>query len=83
MTSTHKFPNRLQKILIRRENIRSKSTKMGITLLINQKDLIQGFYANYERLIIGKKVVHIQSIGEMKTSQQLPRNKNIQSKSYL
>ncbi|OKA26670.1 RNA-guided endonuclease InsQ/TnpB family protein [Bacillus cereus] len=41
----------------------------------SKKDLIQGFYANYERLIIGKKVVHIQSIGEVKTSQQLPRNK--------
>ncbi|ANC06541.1 MULTISPECIES: RNA-guided endonuclease InsQ/TnpB family protein [Bacillus cereus group] len=41
----------------------------------SKKDLIQGFYANYERLVIGKKVVHIQSIGEMKTSQQLPRNK--------
>ncbi|MDA1672069.1 transposase [Bacillus cereus] len=40
----------------------------------SKKDLIQGFYANYERLIIGKKVVHIQSIGEVKTSQQLPRN---------
>ena len=51
---------------------------MGITLLINQKDVIQGFYANYERLIIGKKVVDIQSIGEVKTSQQLPRNKNHQ-----
>ncbi|HHY2673413.1 RNA-guided endonuclease InsQ/TnpB family protein [Bacillus toyonensis] len=41
----------------------------------SKKDLTQGFYANYERLIIGKKVVHIQSIGEVKTSQQLPRNK--------
>ncbi|GAB6418338.1 RNA-guided endonuclease TnpB family protein [Bacillus luti] len=41
----------------------------------SKKDLMQGFYANYERLIIGKKVVHIQSIGEVKTSQQLPRNK--------
>ncbi|MBJ7949054.1 MULTISPECIES: RNA-guided endonuclease InsQ/TnpB family protein [Bacillus cereus group] len=41
----------------------------------SKKDLIQGFYANYERLIIGKKVVHIQSIGVVKTSQQLPRNK--------
>ncbi|MEC2941267.1 transposase [Bacillus cereus] len=41
----------------------------------SKKDLIQGFYANYERLIIGKKVVDIQSIGEVKTSQQLPRNK--------
>lgn len=41
----------------------------------SKKDLIQGFYANYERLIIGKRVVHIQSIGEVKTSQQLPRNK--------
>lgn len=41
----------------------------------SKKDLSQGFYANYERLIIGKKVVHIQSIGEVKTSQQLPRNK--------
>ncbi|MFT9865906.1 RNA-guided endonuclease InsQ/TnpB family protein [Bacillus mobilis] len=41
----------------------------------SKKDLIQGFYANYERLIIGKKVVHIQSIGEVKTSKQLPRNK--------
>ncbi|ENQ3110360.1 transposase [Bacillus cereus] len=41
----------------------------------SKKDVIQGFYANYERLIIGKKVVHIQSIGEVKTSQQLPRNK--------
>ncbi|MBJ8119804.1 helix-turn-helix domain-containing protein, partial [Bacillus cereus] len=41
----------------------------------SKKDLIQGFYANYERLTIGKKVVHIQSIGEVKTSQQLPRNK--------
>ena len=41
----------------------------------SKKDLIQGFYANYERLIIGKKVVHMQSIGEVKTSQQLPRNK--------
>ncbi|AZQ46953.1 transposase [Bacillus albus] len=41
----------------------------------SKKDLIQGFYANYERLLIGKKVVHIQSIGEVKTSQQLPRNK--------
>ncbi|HGH7179562.1 transposase [Bacillus luti] len=41
----------------------------------SKKDLIQGFYANYERLIIGKKVVHIQSIGEVKTGQQLPRNK--------
>ncbi|MED2282480.1 transposase [Bacillus thuringiensis] len=41
----------------------------------SKKDLIQGFYANYERLVIGKKVVHIQSIGEVKTSQQLPRNK--------
>ncbi|AZJ19870.1 transposase [Bacillus wiedmannii bv. thuringiensis] len=41
----------------------------------SKKDLIQGFYANYERLIIGKKVVHIQSVGEVKTSQQLPRNK--------
>ena len=40
----------------------------------SKKDVIQGFY--YERLIIGKKVVHIQSIGEVKTSQQLPRNKN-------
>lgn len=41
----------------------------------SKKDLIQGFYANYERLVIGKKVVHIQSIGEVKTSQQLPKNK--------
>ncbi|MGN4436709.1 RNA-guided endonuclease InsQ/TnpB family protein [Bacillus cereus group sp. MYBK69-1] len=41
----------------------------------SKKDVIQGFYANYERLIIGKKVFHIQSIGEVKTSQQLPRNK--------
>ncbi|HHT7232147.1 MULTISPECIES: RNA-guided endonuclease InsQ/TnpB family protein [Bacillus] len=41
----------------------------------SKKDVIQGFYANYERLIIGKKVVHIQSIGEVKTNQQLPRNK--------
>lgn len=41
----------------------------------SKKDVIQGFYANYERLVIGKKVVHIQSIGEVKTSQQLPRNK--------
>ncbi|EOO25889.1 IS605 OrfB family transposase [Bacillus cereus BAG1X2-3] len=41
----------------------------------SKKDLIQGFYTNYERLVIGKKVVHIQSIGEVKTSQQLPRNK--------
>ncbi|HFJ9450756.1 TPA: RNA-guided endonuclease InsQ/TnpB family protein [Bacillus tropicus] len=41
----------------------------------SKKDVIQGFYANYERLIIGKKVVHIQSIGEVKISQQLPRNK--------
>ncbi|HDR4420990.1 TPA: transposase [Bacillus cereus] len=41
----------------------------------SKKDVIQGFYANYERLIIGKKVVHMQSIGEVKTSQQLPRNK--------
>ncbi|PFS52430.1 transposase [Bacillus cereus] len=41
----------------------------------SKKDLIQGFYANYERLIIRKKVVHIQSIGKVKTSQQLPRNK--------
>ncbi|GAB6434292.1 RNA-guided endonuclease TnpB family protein [Bacillus cereus] len=41
----------------------------------SKKDVIQGFYANYERLIIGKKVVHILSIGEVKTSQQLPRNK--------
>ena len=41
----------------------------------SKKDLIQGFYANYERLVIGKKVVYIQSIGEVKTSQQLPRNK--------
>ncbi|GAB6438727.1 MULTISPECIES: RNA-guided endonuclease InsQ/TnpB family protein [Bacillus] len=41
----------------------------------SKKDVIQGFYANYERLIIGRKVVHIQSIGEVKTSQQLPRNK--------
>ncbi|WP_367888011.1 RNA-guided endonuclease InsQ/TnpB family protein [Bacillus wiedmannii] len=41
----------------------------------SKKDLLQGFYANYERLIIGKKVVHIQSIGKVKTSQQLPRNK--------
>ncbi|TPV46731.1 RNA-guided endonuclease InsQ/TnpB family protein [Bacillus dicomae] len=41
----------------------------------SKKDLIQGFYANYERLIIGKKVVHIQSLGKVKTSQQLPRNK--------
>ncbi|PGR46225.1 RNA-guided endonuclease InsQ/TnpB family protein, partial [Bacillus thuringiensis] len=41
----------------------------------SKKDLIQGFYANYERLVIGKKVVHIQSIGEVKTSQQLTRNK--------
>ncbi|MBC2683421.1 transposase [Bacillus toyonensis] len=41
----------------------------------SKKDLIQGFYANYERLVIGKKVVHIQSIGVVKTSQQLPRNK--------
>ncbi|MDC2943529.1 transposase [Bacillus sp. WOD8 KX774193] len=41
----------------------------------SKKDVIQGFYANYERLLIGKKVVHIQSIGEVKTSQQLPRNK--------
>ena len=41
----------------------------------SKKDVIQGFYANYERLIIGKRVVHIQSIGEVKTSQQLPRNK--------
>ncbi len=62
--------------MIRQGSIRSKSTKMVITLLINlKKDVIQGFYANYERLIIGKKVVHIQSIGEVKTSQQLPRNK--------
>ena len=76
-------PKQASKDFDKARNIRSKSTKMGITLLINQKDLIQGFYANYERLIIGKKVVHIQSIGEMKTSQQLPRNKNIQSKSYL
>ncbi|ASI76150.1 RNA-guided endonuclease InsQ/TnpB family protein [Bacillus pacificus] len=43
----------------------------------SKKDVIQGFYANYERLIIGKKVVHIQSIGEVKTSQQLPRNKKL------
>ena len=49
---------------------------MVLTLLINPKRFNQGFYANYERLIIGKKVVHIQSIGEVKTSQQLPRNKN-------
>ncbi|MEG7862353.1 transposase [Bacillus mobilis] len=41
----------------------------------SKKDVIQGFYANYERLIIGKKVIHIQSIGEVKTSQQLPKNK--------
>ncbi|CAM3991495.1 RNA-guided endonuclease TnpB family protein [Bacillus luti] len=41
----------------------------------SKKDVIQGFYANYARLIIGKKVIHIQSIGEVKTSQQLPRNK--------
>ncbi|MEB9503591.1 transposase [Bacillus anthracis] len=41
----------------------------------SKKDVIQGFYANYERLVIGKKVVHIQSIGEVKTSQQLPKNK--------
>ena len=41
----------------------------------SKKDVIQGFYVNYERLAIGKKVVHIQSIGEVKTSQQLPRNK--------
>ncbi|PEF08798.1 transposase [Bacillus thuringiensis] len=41
----------------------------------SKEDLIQGFYTNYERLVIGKKVVHIQSIGEVKTSQQLPRNK--------
>ncbi|MEH7593648.1 transposase, partial [Bacillus toyonensis] len=41
----------------------------------SKKDSTQGFYANYERLIIGKKIVHIQSIGEVKTSQQLPRNK--------
>ncbi|PHF97221.1 RNA-guided endonuclease InsQ/TnpB family protein [Bacillus wiedmannii] len=41
----------------------------------SKKDLIQGFYANYERLIIGKKIVYIQSIGEVKTSQQLPRDK--------
>jgi len=41
----------------------------------SKKDVIQGFYANYARLVIGKKVVHIQSIGEVKTSQQLPRNK--------
>ncbi|WP_374701696.1 hypothetical protein, partial [Bacillus wiedmannii] len=35
----HKFPNRLQKILIRRGKIRSKSTKMVITLLINPKKI--------------------------------------------
>ncbi len=39
MTLTHKFPNRLQKILIRREKIRSKSIKMVITLLINPKKI--------------------------------------------
>ncbi len=62
--------------MIRREKNSFKKYKNGITLLINpKKDLIQGFYANYERLIIGKRVVHIQSIGEVKTSQQLPRNK--------
>ncbi|MEG0351605.1 MAG: transposase [Enterococcus sp.] len=41
----------------------------------SKRDLIQGFYANYDRLIIGKKTVNIQSIGEVKTSQQLPKNK--------
>ncbi|MED1000571.1 transposase, partial [Bacillus mobilis] len=52
-----------------------KYKKGSHTSYKSKKDLIQGFYANYERLIIGKKVVHIQSIGEVKTSQQLPRNK--------
>ncbi|REF25237.1 RNA-guided endonuclease InsQ/TnpB family protein, partial [Bacillus mycoides] len=58
-----------------RENSFEKYQNGYHTSYKSKKDLIQGFYANYERLIIGKKVVHIQSIGEVKTSQQLPRNK--------
>jgi putative transposase len=41
----------------------------------SKRDLIQGFYANYERLIVGKRSVNIQSIGEVKTSFQLPKDK--------
>ena len=49
---------------------------MGITLLINPKRFDSRILCQYERLIIGKRVVHIQSIGEVKTSQQLPEIKN-------
>ncbi|PGC07298.1 transposase, partial [Bacillus wiedmannii] len=58
-----------------RKNSFKKYKNGSHTSYKSKKDLIQGFYANYERLIIGKKVVHIQSIGVVKTSQQLPRNK--------
>ncbi|MGH0827545.1 RNA-guided endonuclease InsQ/TnpB family protein [Bacillus pretiosus] len=58
-----------------RKNSFEKYKNGSHTSYKSKKDVIQGFYANYERLIIGKKVVHIQSIGEVKTSQQLPRNK--------
>ena len=58
-----------------RKNSFKKYKNGSHTSYKSKKDLIQGFYANYERLVIGKKVVHIQSIGEVKTSQQLPRNK--------
>ncbi|MDA2219981.1 transposase [Bacillus cereus group sp. Bc200] len=58
-----------------RKNSFKKYNNGYYTSYKSKKDVIQGFYANYERLIIGKKVVHIQSIGEVKTSQQLPRNK--------
>ncbi|WP_242282011.1 transposase [Bacillus cereus group sp. BfR-BA-01346] len=58
-----------------RKNSFKKYKNGSHTSYKSKKDVIQGFYANYERLLIGKKVVHIQSIGEVKTSQQLPRNK--------
>ncbi|WP_438821485.1 RNA-guided endonuclease InsQ/TnpB family protein, partial [Bacillus thuringiensis] len=58
-----------------RKNSFKKYKNGSHTSYKSKKDLIQGFYTNYERLVIGKKVVHIQSIGEVKTSQQLPRNK--------
>ncbi|WP_144492729.1 RNA-guided endonuclease TnpB family protein, partial [Bacillus thuringiensis] len=58
-----------------RKNSFKKYKNGSHTSYKSKKDVIQGFYANYERLVIGKKVVHIQSIGEVKTSQQLPRNK--------
>lgn len=58
-----------------RKNSFKKYKNGSHTSYKSKKDVIQRFYANYERLIIGKKVVHIQSIGEVKTSQQLPRNK--------